>query len=836
MAEEQNPAEYNDLVKDFTNATKQSEASAKRGKDTVDTLKFAIRDLGRVGKAAFTGILDANGSFSSMNNSVTSAGNMLRRLTGSNYKTTTALSLVITGIEKTIKSLFGFNDSMIKFYDGLGEYGITVGHSSDQLLKLAHSAGYYLEKSEAFSKLLTETGDSLLALAPTASEGADKLALIFNNTQGKTQEEFLKLGIGPEQLNKMQLDFIKLQSGYGAKLSGNADQIRERSVQYALSITKLSMLTGARREEVAQTLAAANADTKFALKKRMLEQEGNLQAIDAFDQTGTLLNITLGEKHAAAFRDLAANHTATTLEGKALLSKTGGRIVGWVRQLEAGQLTGIDVAKLIAKAESEYVRTNQEAVIASEDFRNSMFLTGKSMTADAVLSQIKTEKDVEEMTKKHQAGIDDAKRLQNSQLNTERTVNIALDRLKLAVSGPANSVFIWLIKKMTQLATGVLKLALQLPIGETLKENLEEFRKILGGDVEIQQQLDDINKEVSRTSEETEVYARISGNLVAAEKEKALAEQQNILLTKRIQAGETIDPNILRENELNLTKKRAEVAEIKKREADLLKGRTVVQLEAEKKEAEARREKYRETLRPHEATAYEERRGQEARQQANDYSGLNINNAESTAGGPVNPKLIELARRIQAAIPGVKFTAFNDLYHKRKAPGSKHVTGTALDFTMDPPPKNAEEAKLIKKKLYELGFSTALDEYFTERSPGSTGLHFHAAFAAGGVATGSKSGYEVTLHGTEAIIPLLPNNTVPIKLKNKDKLSDFSSITNSIKSKLADVMANKINSAAGNDALTELLVNMIRVKFVAMISQVEISNSVQSELKMYLRN
>jgi hypothetical protein len=832
MAEEQNPAEYNDLVRDFTNATKQSEASAKRGKDTVDTLKFAIRDLGRVGKTAFTGILDVNGSFSSMNNSVTSAGNMLRRLTGSNYKTTTALSLVITGIEKTIKSLFGFNDSMIKFYDGLGEYGITVGHSSDQLLKLAHSAGYYLEKSEAFSKLLTETGDSLLALAPTASEGADKLALIFNNTQGKTQEEFLKLGIGPEQLNKMQLDYIKLQSGYGAKLSGNADQIRERSVQYALSINKLSMLTGARREAVAQTLAAANADTKFALKKRMLEQEGNLQAIDAFDQTGTLLNITLGEKHAAAFRDLAANHTATTLEGKALLSKTGGRIVGWVRQLEAGQLTGIDVAKLIAKTESEYVRTNQEAVSASEDFRNNMFLNGKSMTADAILSQIKTEKDVEEMIKKRQAGIDDAKRLQNSQLNTERTVNIALDRLKLAVSGPANSVFIWLIKKMTQLATGVLKLALQLPIGETLKENLEEFRKILGGDVEIQQQLDDINKEVSRTSEETEVYARISGNLVAAEKEKALAEQQNILLTKRIQAGETIDPNILRENELNLTKKRAEVAEIKKREADLLKGRTVVQLEAEKKEAEARRERYRETLRPHEVTAYEERRVQEAKQQANNYSGLNIKGAESIAGGPVDPKLIELARRIQAAIPGVKFTAFNDLTHKR----GKHVTGTALDFTMDPPPKNAEEAKLIKKKLYDLGFSTALDEYFTERSPGATGPHFHAAFAEGGVATGSKSGYEVTLHGTEAIIPLLPNNTVPIKLKNKDKLSDFSSITNSIKSKLADVMANQINSAAGNDALTELLVNMIRGKFVAMISQVEMSNSVQSELKMYLRN
>lgn len=51
-------------------------------------------------------------------------------------------------------------------------------------------------------------------------------------------------------------------------------------------------------------------------------------------------------------------------------------------------------------------------------------------------------------------------------------------------------------------------------------------------------------------------------------------------------------------------------------------------------------------------------------------------------------------------------------------------------------------------------------------SPGTTGSGSGSqlAFAGGGVASGPRSGYPVTLHGTEAVIPL-ENGDVPIKLK-----------------------------------------------------------------------
>jgi hypothetical protein len=37
-------------------------------------------------------------------------------------------------------------------------------------------------------------------------------------------------------------------------------------------------------------------------------------------------------------------------------------------------------------------------------------------------------------------------------------------------------------------------------------------------------------------------------------------------------------------------------------------------------------------------------------------------------------------------------------------------------------------------------------------------------FADGGIATGSKSGYNANLHGTEAVIPLPDGKSVPVQL------------------------------------------------------------------------
>lgn len=143
---------------------------------------------------------------------------------------------------------------------------------------------------------------------------------------------------------------------------------------------------------------------------------------------------------------------------------------------------------------------------------------------------------------------------------------------------------------------------------------------------------------------------------------------------------------------------------------------------------------------------------------------LNVKGSEATAGGAANPKLVELAKKIQEMYPGAKFTALNDLFHQRNYPNSAHTKGLALDFTIDPPPRNSREAFAIKQQLQSLGASKVLDEYFSDKNRYTTGGHFHAEISAmkgfDGLVSGPKSGYRpnLTMHGAEEL-SVKPANT-----------------------------------------------------------------------------
>ena len=154
---------------------------------------------------------------------------------------------------------------------------------------------------------------------------------------------------------------------------------------------------------------------------------------------------------------------------------------------------------------------------------------------------------------------------------------------------------------------------------------------------------------------------------------------------------------------------------------------------------------------------------------AGNYSGLKIKSAESTAGGDVSPKLLELASKIQEDLGGdlKYFSAFNDKFHMDR--NSKHNQGTALDFTLTDPSKAAEIAARIKAFP---GVSNVIDEY-ANPSTGATAGHIHAEISAAngfnGMISGPSSGYRpnLTMHGTESI-SIQPNPNTGSTSPNSD--------------------------------------------------------------------
>ena len=145
---------------------------------------------------------------------------------------------------------------------------------------------------------------------------------------------------------------------------------------------------------------------------------------------------------------------------------------------------------------------------------------------------------------------------------------------------------------------------------------------------------------------------------------------------------------------------------------------------------------------------------------ADPFASLNLKSRESVAGGAVDPRLLSLAQKIQDTYPNATFTALNDLYHQKNMPGSKHTIGQALDFTLDPAPRDSNEAAAIKKIVQGLGFSSVKDEYFADKNKFTRGGHIHAELAKGGITTGPSLAGEA---GPEAVVPLPGGRKIPVE-------------------------------------------------------------------------
>jgi hypothetical protein len=115
--------------------------------------------------------------------------------------------------------------------------------------------------------------------------------------------------------------------------------------------------------------------------------------------------------------------------------------------------------------------------------------------------------------------------------------------------------------------------------------------------------------------------------------------------------------------------------------------------------------------------------------------GLNVKEGDVQAqDAKISPNLIELAKSIQAGVPGFNyFSAFNDKFHNEKAPGSQHTQGLAADFTLQEKP-SVETGQKISDWLKQMGASFVQDEYNNPSAKATAG-HFHVqvpAFEEGG--------------------------------------------------------------------------------------------------------
>ena len=192
--------------------------------------------------------------------------------------------------------------------------------------------------------------------------------------------------------------------------------------------------------------------------------------------------------------------------------------------------------------------------------------------------------------------------------------------------------------------------------------------------------------------------------------------------------------------------------------------------------------------------------------------------------------IVRAALQIQN-IPGFKyFTSFNDKTHSTLDYESKHKTGDALDFTLVNKPTK-EQGEALVAQLTKMGFSYAKDEYNDPSKAASAG-HIHAQLATGGLASGPKSGYPVTLHGTEMVVPLDPKSILAELGKKTTAQAENEARTINAKSSVMSEEGTKfLGQIVGvNKAMLEMMAD----KLDTVIDKLNDSNDHQANIKRSL--
>jgi len=223
-------------------------------------------------------------------------------------------------------------------------------------------------------------------------------------------------------------------------------------------------------------------------------------------------------------------------------------------------------------------------------------------------------------------------------------------------------------------------------------------------------------------------------------------------------------------------------------------------------------------------------------------AGLNFGGRreERTGGGVTDPNLIAMAHKVNETFPGVVITALNDKFHQENRKTSKHTVGKALDFAMNPPPKDAKEAQDIVGQLQSMGASKVLDEYFANKTSKTTGGHFHVEVAHDGgyfkSSTNDFSGeFPVLLKSNEYVLTQEMINNLKDKLSNNvEKTPIETAFPEAVSKETATVSTDTTKMSEMFHMLIDAQ-NTFNSKLDSMIDVLETGVTIQNKLLSYSR-
>jgi len=767
--------------------------AASNAADSLGNLAMSVTSVtkamyeGQKGASAFNGTLD------SISQAVSKAGTALALLFPGAplikglIAGVTAISTAVFGAAKEINKM---TDTLHKGYQGISQSGAAASDGMTGLLSDVHKLGLGFQDLEQLTKIVSESSREFSLFGGTVFKGRQQFAEL-GEAMTPYRASLMALGMSQEEINESMASYIRLQSRVGRVQNLTVEQLTESTRRYLIEQDALTKLTGMTRKEQEDAREAIRSQERFAALSLEMRNKGLGDNVETMERTVMFIG-RYNKDLAQGLVDISSGFLTTEAAQKAM-RLTQGEAMRVMQMLAAGQIDEFEANQRLAKAAGDtatkLISLGKLGVFGdfAGDFAGSARL-GLLEQSDIVEQGRQIREEQRRQGAQDGKHADDRTRRQTNIILEQQNTMIALQKMMSLGINPTQRAMQGLAYTINRLTQGFQRLIDMIPgvkPGTAAQE--DAYAATIDAEFEIVQTRRDIvnaERDLAKVREQgaKDEIAAAEETLKAARASEEAAQKQ--LLTAREQklAADSAAPKSAAEQatRLGIMGLPRQLERMMLSMGNSIMGSTATKTETPSAASGATTTS---ASGPPPTTAAAPATGAPKGTTSSAPAGA-VGSKESKQQYSTND-LFDFLRGVTGHERNYDSldSDFRDRLTKM-AEEYKNITGKKLPFESGArsPEDNAELKRrgynvsessnhlsgravdLSTDSVNELAKLGLLGQYGFKQNRQSAWHISDTGMAMGGIASGPKSGYNMLLHGTEAVVPLPDGRSIPISM------------------------------------------------------------------------
>ena len=329
---------------------------AQTGADAVGELAGAAMSAGKAMLEGKKGAAAFNDSIDGMTKAATAAGIALTLLIpgGALIKGIvagfTALTAATAGMVKASNEMA---DKLYKSYSGLAKSGAAASDGMTGVFNDAKKLGLSMNELDSFVGLVGENAGDLALFAGSVFEGRQKFAEM-GEAMEPYRKQMIAAGLTQEEINEGAMGYLRLQTRLGRSQTMTTEQLAEGARKYIVEQDQLTKLTGQSRKQAEDAMEAARSEQRFRAKLEEVRLTQGEDAAKRLERANVMIS-SQSKEMGQAFRDISTNMLGTEAAQKGMMG-TQGELMTSTQKLIAGQSDEFEAVTAIGKAAGQFAK------------------------------------------------------------------------------------------------------------------------------------------------------------------------------------------------------------------------------------------------------------------------------------------------------------------------------------------------------------------------------------------------------------------------------------------------------------------------------------------------